>query len=326
MTAGGSRLDTFSTEGLHQKAKIEYWNDVVGDVFTGMETNPLNLNLFDGKVSSDKLGQLTFSKVTAEPAFVNHSQKHIIRSGEQLFFLHLQSRGELELRQNGQRTLLREGDFGICDSAWPYQLKYNQACETIVLGIPAPAMKSRIPHPEQLSCKNMSGQSGLSSTASLMLKSLWQQMEQGLPFEYGQRIAENVLDTVATAYSLAYGTSISRSAATNNRLIQIKRFIETNLDDPDLTPRTIAAAFNISTRYLHMLFSHENESVSHYILRRRLEECARQMTDAFWRDKTITEIAFHKGFNNTTHFARVFKEQFGVSPRQYRNLHTPSTG
>lgn len=314
-------METFTTEGLRQKAKIEYWNDIVGDVFTGMETDPLDLSRFDGKVDSDNIGQLRFSKVTAQPASVNHARKHIVRSSEQWFFLHLQASGDLELRQNGVRTLLREDDFGICDSAWPYELNYDNPCETIVLGIPASALKSRIPRPEQLSCKHMSGRAGLSSTASAMLKSLWMQAELGLPAEYGNRIADNLLDTIATAYCMAHGTEISRSAATNSRLIEIKRFIETNLEDPELTPRTIAAAFRISTRYLHMLFSHENESVSHYILRRRLEECARQMTDVFWRDKTITEIAFHKGFNNTTHFARVFKEHFGVSPREYRNLH-----
>lgn len=314
-------METFSTEGLRQKAKIEYWNDVICDVFTRMETDPVDLSHFDGQVKCDMLGSLSFSKVVSLPAKVNHSKKHITRSNEQLFFLHLQSLGSLELRQNGEQTLLKEGDFGICDSSWPYELKYDNPCETIVLGIPASALKRRIPRPEQLSCKHMPGRTGLSSTASAMLKSLWIQMERGLPAEYGNRIADNLLDTIATTYCLAYGTEISRSAATNTRLIEIKRFIESNLDDPELTPRAIASAFRISTRYLHMLFSHENESVSHYILRRRLEECARQMTDVFWRDRTITEIAFHKGFNNTTHFARVFKEHFGVSPREYRKLH-----
>jgi AraC-like DNA-binding protein len=317
-------LETYSTEPLRCKAKIEYWNDVICDVFTDMETDPFDLNWFDGKVSCDKLGDLSFSKVTSLPATVNHSNKHVARSTQHRFFLHLQSQGELALQQNGAQTKLNEGDFAICDSSYPYELSYEEPCETIVLGIPAPALKTRIPQPEQLSCVFMSGESGLSNTASVMLKSLWKQMETGIPVEYGPKIAENLLDMIATAYSLTQGTSTSKSATTGARLIQIKRFIESNLHDPELTPRMIAAAFNISPRYLHMLFSHGEESVSHYILRRRLEECARHMTDVFWRGKTITEIAFHKGFNNSTHFARVFKEQFGVSPREYRNLHISS--
>ncbi|MEJ2761088.1 MAG: helix-turn-helix domain-containing protein [Gammaproteobacteria bacterium] len=314
-------METYSTEALQQKAKVAYWNDVICDVFTAMETDPLDLSRFDGKVSCDQLGQLSFSKVVSLPANVSHSRKHVARANLHHFFLHLQARGKLALQQNGVQTLLGEGDFAISDSSYPYQLSYSEPCETIVLGIPASALRSRIPQPEQLSCVFMSGRSGLSNTASVMLKSLWRQVESGIPEAYGPRIADNLLDIIATAYSLSQGSRTSRSATTGARLVQIKRFIESNLHDPELTPRKIAAAFNISPRYLHMLFSNEEESVSHYILRRRLEECARQMTDVFWRGKTITEIAFHTGFNNSTHFARVFKEQFGVTPREYRNLH-----
>jgi AraC family transcriptional regulator, exoenzyme S synthesis regulatory protein ExsA len=35
--------------------------------------------------------------------------------------------------------------------------------------------------------------------------------------------------------------------------------------------------------------------------------------------KTIGEVAFNSGFENLSHFSRVFKEKFGVSPLQYQN-------
>jgi AraC-like DNA-binding protein len=37
-------------------------------------------------------------------------------------------------------------------------------------------------------------------------------------------------------------------------LVRIHRYIERNLRDPDLSPRTIAAAQHISVRYLQKLF------------------------------------------------------------------------
>ncbi|WP_370654036.1 helix-turn-helix domain-containing protein [Methylophaga sp.] len=37
--------------------------------------------------------------------------------------------------------------------------------------------------------------------------------------------------------------------------------------------------------------------------------------------KTISEIAFQAGFNNISHFNRVFKSYFWHSPREYRQLH-----
>jgi AraC-like DNA-binding protein len=35
--------------------------------------------------------------------------------------------------------------------------------------------------------------------------------------------------------------------------------------------------------------------------------------------KNVNEIAYDSGFENVTHFSRIFKEKFGFSPLQYRN-------
>ena len=39
----------------------------------------------------------------------------------------------------------------------------------------------------------------------------------------------------------------------------------------------------------------------------------------------VTQIAFESGFEDLSHFSRVFKARFGVSPAQYRAENTPST-
>ena len=62
----------------------------------------------------------------------------------------------------------------------------------------------------------------------------------------------------------------------------------------------------------------EAETVTQYIQRRRLEECARALIDAPVRDRLVTEIAFDYGFNSLTHFGRVFRNQFGLTPSEYR--------
>ena len=38
--------------------------------------------------------------------------------------------------------------------------------------------------------------------------------------------------------------------------------------------------------------------------------------------QSITEIAFNSGFGNMSHFSRIFKEKFGLSPLQFRKKHT----
>ena len=36
---------------------------------------------------------------------------------------------------------------------------------------------------------------------------------------------------------------------------------------------------------------------------------------------SITDIAYRWGFSDAAHFARMFRERFGMSPRRYRESH-----
>ena len=41
-------------------------------------------------------------------------------------------------------------------------------------------------------------------------------------------------------------------------------------------------------------------------------------------EMSVTEIALESGFGNLSYFSRAFKEQYGISPKQYRKLHGTS--
>ncbi|WP_240805244.1 hypothetical protein [Streptomyces sp. A1547] len=62
-------------------------------------------------------------------------------------------------------------------------------------------------------------------------------------------------------------------------LSRIDTFIEDNLADPELSPRTVAARHHISVRLLHRLFAAREESVSATIRRLRLERCSADLVD-----------------------------------------------
>ena len=48
------------------------------------------------------------------------------------------------------------------------------------------------------------------------------------------------------------------------------------------------------------------------------EGTPREMADAAWRGSTITDIAYHWGFSDAARFSRAFRDQFGVTPRRFR--------
>jgi AraC-like DNA-binding protein len=53
-------------------------------------------------------------------------------------------------------------------------------------------------------------------------------------------------------------------------------------------------------------------TVSDYIWRARLQHCRQELEN--YGGKTITDVAFSWGFSSSSHFSRVFRKCFGVSP------------
>jgi transcriptional regulator GlxA family with amidase domain len=100
---------------------------------------------------------------------------------------------------------------------------------------------------------------------------------------------------------------------------RIKRYIEAQLDDAELSVNSIAHACGMSVRSIHRAFASDPAgSVSNYIWLRRLSHCAATLRDPGQARRPITEVCFSWGFKSTSHFSRLFKERFGVPPREYR--------
>jgi AraC-like DNA-binding protein len=150
------------------------------------------------------------------------------------------------------------------------------------------------------------------------LQSIVAQLEIGIEPEFKGRIARNLLDTLATAFAIVLDRDIDGSPIICDRNARVRLYIERNLRDPELKPSSIARNLRLSPRYMRLIFSASKETVSAYILRRRLEECARDLADPALAEVSITEVAFSWGFNSGPHFARSFRSRFGCSPREFR--------
>jgi AraC-like DNA-binding protein len=106
-----------------------------------------------------------------------------------------------------------------------------------------------------------------------------------------------------------------RRAATFERVLQS---IEMRLSDPNLSIHQIAAEHGISSRYLQKLFESHGESFGQHVKLRRLERCRLDLGSPLHAQRTISEILYQWGFNDSATFSRAFRDRYGVSPREYR--------
>ena len=179
-------------------------------------------------------------------------------------------------------------------------------------------MRRHLTCPDDVVAVRMAGSRGMTGVLSDFIKSFWDCRVDAAEPAVALRMSYTLLDLIAAAYSVSPHARHEQSSLVAAHRVRIAGYIEAHLRDPNLNPTTVARACKITVRYLHHLFTAEAETVTQYIQRRRLEECARALIDAPVRDRLVTEIAFDYGFNSLTHFGRVFRNQFGLTPSEYR--------
>lgn len=136
----------------------------------------------------------------------------------------------------------------------------------------------------------------------------------------GELLAWNAVNALATLATEQLGRDATGTPDGRSPMMAgILQFIDLHLTDEDLSPETIAGAHHISARYLHRLFQDEGTTVGRWIQRRRLEECRRDLMVRARRGQTIAAVANRWGFMSATHFSRVFRAAYGMSPSEWRD-------
>jgi AraC family transcriptional activator of tynA and feaB len=313
-----AHIESFSTVGLDPRVKLAFWNDKASESFSPLLSQPDNIRHFNGSIVRSSIGEMSLAEVYSEAQVVHHSRSHVSRTQDAMFFLHLQLAGESVNRQDGREVLLRAGDCTLCDSTRRYEMIFTGPNRMLVLGIPTGTLRRQVGCPESLAALLMPGSSGASGLLSLLLRRYWSETHRGVDELGGARIAPAILDLIGAAAADLPQALAERSSLVTSHRLRIINYIEAHLNDADLTPTRIAAACKITARYLHHLFSDRDETVARYILRRRLEACAQALRSVGQRGRSVTAIAFDYGFNSPTHFGRVFRAKFNMTPREYR--------
>ncbi|WP_053078735.1 helix-turn-helix domain-containing protein [Methylobacterium tarhaniae] len=110
-----------------------------------------------------------------------------------------------------------------------------------------------------------------------------------------------------------------RAAAGASVHERICAHIDRHLDDPNLSPASIAAACRVSRATLYRLFGFEG-GVMAYVAGRRLDRAFTALSRPDDERTTIAQVAYRSGFTSETHFSRSFRVRFAMTPRDARRL------
>lgn len=229
------------------------------------------------------------------------------------FSVQLIESGEKAFSSNGQTVLARPGDVLINMAPPRTDFEVRERSHEITISMPLSRLRTWLPNSWRLMRHRLSA----GSAGALLLTSNFKAVSTAFlsgSLNNGLVLSEAMIGLVVAVI----GEADSSATVRNSQLAQIKAYIDAHLDDPNLGPTLIASAKRMSVRYLHTLFEPESMTLQQYIIRERLLRCRRDIQNPCMRNRTITEIAYGCGFQNSAHFSRRFKEAFGMSPSELR--------
>lgn len=100
----------------------------------------------------------------------------------------------------------------------------------------------------------------------------------------------------------------------------LNTYFESSYPQTDGIPSVayFAKALHLSSNYFGDLIKKETGQTAKDYIQNKTIEFAKKIL--FETDKSINEIAFELGFKYPQHFTRLFKQQVGQTPKEYRNL------
>lgn len=317
MTATGFSWQELHTDAVAASDRLDYWCDATNNLFPPTRLSRASATGFYGQVSWLTIGELTVADIRSTKLDVIRTEREIGASDDRWFELTIQLDGECAFSHDGRDLVTAPRSMVLYDSRKPYRMRFDGPYRQISLKVPRDALRERVPTVDrlvahELSADGLAGRFIFDFVAGLCLQPI------EVPAALAGRLENHIVELMATAL-LGADVQAPLTASGLALIDRIKAHILSRLDDPDLAPRDIATAQNISLRRLYELFEAEGQQVARWIQCQRLDRIRRELADPLQRGLPINTIALSRGFKEFSHFSRAFRRQYGISPRDYRN-------
>ena len=273
--------------------------------------------LFRGQ--SDSLG-LDLLQVERPGLQVHRTADHIAQTAQTAHIIVIQLEGHSLLHAGDREDPIElvPGSVSYGNPKVPYRWEFTEPMTLMMLRSTAPSMPLTPAVLRPLIGQPFDATSGYAQLTVDMARRVLTD-DQLLSGPTGPRILNDVASMFATMLTTALDQvdSAQGPALDHPALRRVMDYIESHLHT-DLRVTHIAEALGMSPRYIQSLFQRQQLSVSEWVRQRRLETIRHALVDPAWAHADIFDIACAHGFRDHSHFTRVFKAQFGLTPSQWR--------
>jgi AraC-like DNA-binding protein len=292
------------------------WNHVLPVEMT-FTPDPADIEV-DFRVS--QAGPVNFSSARSSANALHRTSALVRRDHIPQVFLAVQVAGTTVVEQAGNQAVLRPGDMTVYDSTRPYTLQNRDETELHYFRVPrdALALPQRRIDP-LLGVRIGADANPLAAAVSSFFTTLADSSALDRPDAAGA-VAEPSVQLVRALLALhADDDGLAHDPLHASLALRVQQYVRDHLHERDLTAKRIAAAHHVSVRHLYATLARAGISLHTSIQQQRLEECRRALRDPRCAHMAVATIGSRCGFVDPSHFGRLFKAAYGMTPNEWRH-------
>jgi AraC-like DNA-binding protein len=291
------------------------WNHVLPVEMT-FAPDPADIEV-DFRVS--QAGAVNFSSARSSANALHRTSALVRRDHIPQVFLAVQVAGTTVVEQAGNQAVLRAGDMTVYDSTRPYTVQNRDETELHYFRVPRDALAlPQLRLNPLLGVRIGADTNPLAAAVSSFFTTLAASSALDRS-DAAHAVAEPSIQLVRALLAVHAGEDGLAADPLNASLaLRVQQYVRDHLHERDLTAKRIAAAHHVSTRHLYATLARAGVSLHSSIQQQRLEECRRELRDPRCAHMAVATIGSRWGFVDPSHFGRLFKAAYGMTPNEWR--------
>jgi AraC family transcriptional regulator, positive regulator of tynA and feaB len=309
-------MASVTTDDVPARERAAFWEDLVSRHVTPIHIGQVGGCGLRGEIEARPLGEVAIAAVAGVGIRAEHTRGHVGRAATHFHAACVILDGHMRFTRHGDTLALQPGDIFITDSRREFALDLERPWRHLVFALPCDWLDSRVARPASIAGVVVRGRA---------LARLWAtQLQAGfvaaphLTPGAAALVARQSLELLAELLNERGADRPAPVTAHGAVFASACHVITLTCSNPHVTPATIARAIGVSTRTLARAFAERNESVMRRVYGERLQRAADLLASPESRHRTITDIAFACGFNDVSHFGRLFSASCQMTPSQWR--------
>ncbi|NMM36766.1 MAG: helix-turn-helix domain-containing protein [Glaciimonas sp.] len=315
--APGISHSHFNVQGEVPQRQLLAWRDRVGHIIDVLPSLAQLENPFSASIDCYAIGELAFTDCRTDPLLLERSVARISTDSIRDYVFHVFIEGGTESVAGfypQRRSAPSVASIVALDMNQPVRMQRN-ACRVLTFFLPRALVDAAFPDAETLHGRVIENTTPLMRLLIEHVASLNQNMASISASEAGRALRVGAQLLVAAFGKQARLSGTTRAAVRAAMFGQVRRYIQANLHQAELSPESLLIALQLPRATLYRLFEHEG-GLGAYIRNCRLREAADELVR--FPDLAVMNIAYGLGFKSASDFTRAFRRAYAMAPQDLR--------